>query len=135
MNLYGKVIEYAYEDGWAYRAEFSPGRIDYEVVGGPLAGRQSWQDAEYAEIAPDIHMVAWYEENGAVVAAVFNLDAMTIHGYVTLPKYVVDNPAAIKLDKSTQLPDLLAMRDKGQDAPRKVDLKRGKILSVVNAGQ
>ena len=135
MKLYGKVIEYGYEDGWEYRVKFSPGRIDYEVVGGPFAGRKSWQDAEYAEIAPDIHMVAWYEENGAVVAAVFNLDAMTIHGYVTLPKYVVDNPAAIKLDKSTHLPELLAMRDKGQDAPRKVDLKRGKILSVVDAGQ
>lgn len=135
MKLYGKVIEYGYEDGWEYRVKFCPGRIDYEVVGGPFAGRKSWQDAEYAEIAPDIHMVAWYEENGAVVAAVFNLDAMTIHGYVTLPKYVVDNPAAIKLDKSTQLPELLAMRNKGQDAPRKVDLKRGKILSVVDAGQ
>jgi phenolic acid decarboxylase len=79
-------------------------------------------------------MVAWYEENGAIIAAVFNLDAMTIHGYVTLPKYVVGNPAAIMLDKSTHLHELLAMRDKGQDAPRKVDLKRGKVLSVTDAG-
>lgn len=51
-------------------------------------------------------MVAWYEENAAIVAAVLNLDAMTIHGYVTLPKYVVDNPAAVKLDKSTHLQEL-----------------------------
>lgn len=135
MSLYGKVVEYAYEDGWRYRAEFSPGRIDYEVVGGPFAGRKSWQDAQYAEIAPDIDMVAWYEENGAIVAAVLNLDAMSIHGYVTLPKYVVDNPAAVMLDKSTHLPQLLAMRENGQDAPRRVDLKRGKILSVADAGQ
>jgi phenolic acid decarboxylase len=134
MHLHGKVIEYAYDDGWQYRVRFSPGRIDYEVVGGPFAGRTSWQDAEYAAIATDIYMVAWYEENGAVVAAVFNLDAMTIHGYVTLPKYVVDNPAAITLDKSTHMSDLLAMRDNGPDAPRKVDLKRGKILSVSDAG-
>ena len=134
MNLYGKVIEYAYDDGWQYRVNFSPSRIDYEVVGGPFAGRTSWQDAEYAEIAPNISMVAWYEENGAVVAAVFNLDAMTIHGYVTLPKYVVDNPAAISLDKATHLPELLAMRERGQDAPRNVVLKRGKILSVTDAG-
>lgn len=135
MSLYGKVVEYAYEDGWRYRAEFSPGRIDYEVVGGPFAGRKSWQDAQYAEIASDIDMVAWYEENGAIVAAVLNLDAMSIHGYVTLPKYVVDNPAAIMLDKSTHLPQLLAMRENGQDAPRRVDLKSGKILSVADAGQ
>jgi phenolic acid decarboxylase len=133
VNLYGKVIEYAYDDGWQYRAEFSPGRIDYAVVGGPFAGRKSWQDAEYAEITEDISMVGWYEDNGAIVAAVLNLDAMTIHGYVTLPKYVVDNPPAIMLDKSTRLPEILAMRDKGQDAPRKVDLKRGKILSVTAA--
>lgn len=134
MYLYGKVIEYAYDDGWQYRVAFSPGRIDYEVVGGPFTGRASWQDAEYADIAADIYMVAWYEENGAIVAAVFNLDAMTIHGYVTLPKYVLDNPTAIMLDKSTHLPELLTMRDKGQDAPRKVDLKRGKVLSVTDAG-
>src|SRR5262245_7672841 len=134
MCLSGKIIEYAYEDGWQYRVQFSPGRIDYEVVGGPLTGRKSWQDADYAQIAPNIHMVAWYEENGAVVAAVLNLDAMTIHGYVALPKYVADNPAAVTLDKSTHLPELLAMRNKGPDAPRKVDLKRGKILSVTDAG-
>ena len=135
MELHGKIIEYAYEDGWQYRVQFSPGRIDYEVVGGPFVGRTNWQDAEYAQIAEEIYMVAWYEENGAVVAAVFNLDAMTIHGYVTLPKYVVDNPAAINLDKSTHLPELLAMRDKGPDAPRKVDLKAGRILSIRDAGQ
>ena len=130
MYLHGKVIEYAYEDGWQYRVQFSPGRIEYEVVGGPLTGRKSWEDAQYAQIAPNIHMVAWYEVNGAIVAAVLNLDAMTIYGYVTLPKYVADNPGAVMLDKSTHLPELLAMRDEGQDAPRKVDLKRGKILSL-----
>ena len=133
MYLHGKVIEYAYDDGWQYRVRFSPGRIDYEVVGGPFAGRTSWQDAEYADIATHVYMVAWYEENGAVVTAVLNVDAMTIHGYVTLPKYVVDNPGAITLDKATHLPELLAMRDKGPDAPRKVDLKRGEILSVSDA--
>jgi phenolic acid decarboxylase len=130
-GLVGKKIKYRYRNGWEYHAHYeSETRISYEVVSGPFGTRKAYQVTHSREVAPNVFMVAWYEETGTIVVQVVNLDSMEVTSFAGFPRWVYDNPAATHGSKDDNLTALTKLRETGLDAPREIFWETGVIFSV-----
>jgi len=93
VSLVGKRIKYRYENGWEYHVYYeSESRVSYDVVSGPFGSRHAYQEPRYAEVAPNVFMVGWYEETGTIVVQVVNLNSMRINSFAGFPNDLRQSP-------------------------------------------
>ena len=134
VSLVGKRIKYRYENGWEYHDyNQSESRVSYDVVSGPFGSRHAYQEPRYAEVAPNVFMVGWYEETGTIVVQVVNLNSMRINSFAGFPKWIFDNPQVSHGNKDDRMGEIMKLREKGPDAPRHIFFVSGKIFSVEEA--
>jgi phenolic acid decarboxylase len=134
--IIGKKLTYVFDTGWEYRIYYeNVKRVQYHVVSGPAGGRFAYQDAIYAEVAPGVFNVVWYEETGTIVSQVVNLNTRTINGFVAFPQWVWKDPAKTHGRKQEKLNELLALRDAGPDAPRKLVYMTARIATIEELGE
>lgn len=136
LAILGKKLTYVYDNGWEYSVYYeNASRVQYHVVSGPAGGRFAYQDATYAEVAPDVFNIVWYEETGTIVSQVVNLAAGTVHAFVAFPRWLWENPARSHGRKQDKLNELLRMRDEGPDAPRKLVYMTARISAIEDLGE
>jgi phenolic acid decarboxylase len=93
VSLVGKRIKYRYENGWEYHVHYeSETRVSYDVVSGPFGSRHAYQQARYAEVAPNVFMIGWYEETGTIVVQVVNLNSILMEALLDHGIPVVSMP-------------------------------------------
>jgi phenolic acid decarboxylase len=136
LAIVGKKLTYVYDTGWECSIYYQNAtRVQYRVVSGPAGGRCAYQDARYAEVAPDVFNVVWYEETGTIVSQVVNLAAGTVNAFVAFPRWLWENPSASHGRKQDKLDELLKMREEGSDAPRKLVYMTARIGSTEDLGE
>ncbi|CDK29997.1 unnamed protein product [Kuraishia capsulata CBS 1993] len=78
-EMKNKHFQYTYLNGWDY--EFyvpDETRIIYKISGGPMNGRNNFQETFYQRIRKNIWQVNWLEETGTIVSLVIDIDEKRI---------------------------------------------------------
>jgi phenolic acid decarboxylase len=120
-TILGSRIRWHQPNGWIFNpVTFRPGKIEYTVQEGPHAGRHAIQHMHYHRIVPGIELTSWYEETGAVVNIIWNLESQTTHRFAAIPKWVAEDIQSTARDNQDEsfLADIRAAAAKGPDGPR-----------------
>jgi phenolic acid decarboxylase len=129
--LLGKTVHYRYASGRVIEARYEAQRVTYTLRNGPFPDRTTVvREPHYARVAPNTWMTAWYEDGGATVTAVLNLDERVVTGFYTVPRWLIDNAPTLAADLSTVDAREAEMRATGIDWPRLVHFETAEILSI-----
>jgi len=135
LDIIGKKLAYVFDTGWEYHIYYeNDHKVTYYIASGPAGGRFAYQEAIYAEIVPGIFNVVWYEETGTLVSQVVNLNARKINGFIAFPQWVWRNPEKTHGRKEEKVDQLLALREAGPDAPRKLVYMTANIRTIEDIG-
>ncbi|KAL7424720.1 hypothetical protein Q5752_000404 [Cryptotrichosporon argae] len=96
-----KNAETGAPEKWRYEMWFShEDRCTYAIHGGPLAGRNNFQAADYQCIRPgELWQCNWLEETGTICSLVYDIPRKKITTLLNFSRGHWDNPSAAHGDK------------------------------------
>lgn len=136
QEIIGKHFTYVYANGWEYEIYIKAARsLDYRIHSGVFAGRWATdQRAWICRVGDGVFSLGWEEATGATISLVVNLDWLQVHGTLSLPRWLADQPRKAACHQNAH-PGLIRMyRDAGPTYPKEVIAQFATITRLEDRG-
>ena len=77
-TLDGHVLNFEYENGYIFQLSYSKSTLVWTGLKGPDEGKSEQDQYQSSEVAPQMYMVSWLENDGTFVTTLINLRALKV---------------------------------------------------------